>query len=61
MEYETDCMWSNTWFISTSLGNVYCAGMNQNGQCGIKIEHESAYQYNLNCILQMIPIPNLVI
>lgn len=31
--------------------------MNQLGQCGIKLQHNN---YNYNCILQMIPIPNLI-
>ena len=38
----------------TEPGHVYCAGMNQAGQCGIP-----QMDYMLNCVLQMIPIPGL--
>ena len=39
----------------TSLGHVYCAGMNQMGQCGIQV-----VDYSRTCILQMIPVPGLL-
>eukprot|EP01084_Bolivina_argentea_P305540 527841_1 len=38
----------------TTYGNVYCSGANDLKQCGIKISN-----YNLNCILEMVPIAEL--
>lgn len=56
---EIACGQTHSLFL-TSQGNVYCSGMNNRGQCGIKINHNTIYSYNLNCILQMIPIPDLI-
>ena len=51
---EIACGQTHSLFL-TSDGSVYCAGKNNLGQCGI----EMTGNFNLNCILQMIPIPDL--
>jgi len=50
------CGQTHSLFLTT-LGNVYSTGMNDHGQCGLKLDSHLAY--NLNCFLELIPVPTL--